>query len=502
MERKLSNWATDTKILKSRTHKIIEKNLCLNIYRDNILSNRIKVNADIDFIRHLKEHGGDTMKKCFQCATCSVSCELSPKEYAFPRKEMIQAAFGMKEQLLSDPDVWLCHGCMDCSQQCPRNARPADLMGAIRSYVYRAYAVPAFMGKALADPKKLPMLFLIAIICVFGLVLATNVIFHDGDMQFFDVRDGVITQVDAMKENIELSEAKFASIPDFITFDQFVHNGNKLNFSQYKALGGILEEKEFIDYYGVVKFEDFIHKLVIEGFFIPGNLLIFFLAFLGLRNYWRDMEKNSRYEVKRGFISSAWCVLMDFLMHKKFENCPTNSNRHYGHLYAFYGFILTMIATGLVVVGELYHYHIWYLLHLPYPMDFLHPVKILGMIGGALLFIGLLLLMIKRAKTEEEKGKSTYNDWLFIWVIFGVAVTGMGIVFMRISDISALSYIVYFIHLVLVFFLLWYMPFSKFAHMIYRFTGLVFLKMRGRENRPEIYSTNILKIKEVAELSN
>ncbi len=444
------------------------------------------------------------MKKCFQCATCTVSCELSPKEYAFPRKEMIQAAFGMKEQLLSDPDVWLCHGCMDCSQQCPRNARPADLMGAVRSYVYRAFAVPFFMGKVLADPKKLPALFAVAMCVIFCLVLATNLIFHNGDMRFFDVRDGVLTETAAAKEGIELSKARFASVPieGFITYEQFKHIGNKLNYEQYKAIGGYLDEKEFIENYGVLKYEDFIQKLVIEGLFIPGNVLIFFLAFLGLRNYWREMEKNSNYEVKRSFLSATWGVLTDFLLHKKFEKCPTNSNRHYGHLYTFYGFILTMIATGLVVIGELHHYNIWHILPLPYPMDFLHPVKILGMIGGVLLFIGLMLLMIKRAKTEKEKGKSTYNDWLFIWVIFGVAITGMGIVFLRLSGVVWISYLTYFIHLTLVFFLLWFMPYSKFAHMIYRFTGLIFLKMRNRENRPEIYSKNIIKLKEVAVLSN
>ncbi len=498
------NLATNTRTLKNKKHETLQRNLCQNKFRDNILTNRVKVNTDIDFIRHLKKHGGDTMKKCFQCATCSVSCELSPKEYAFPRKEMIQAAFGMKEKLLSDPDVWLCHGCMDCSLQCPRNAKPADLMGAVRSYVYRAYAVPNFMGKALADPKQLPWLMLFSAACILVLVLATNIIFHDGDMNFFEIREGVLTEEAAAKEGIELKEETFANVQQsgFMTFDEFEHNGNKLTFEEYKAIGGMMEQAAFIENYGIVKYEDFVHKLVIEAFFIPGNLLIFFLAFLGLRNYWRDMEKNSNYEVKRGFWSSAWAVLGDFLSHNKFEKCPTNSNRHFGHLYAFYGFLLTAIATGLVVVGELYHYHIWYLLHLPYPMNLLHPVKILGMIGGALLFIGLMLLLIKRAKTEKEKGKSTYNDWLFIWVIFGVAVTGISSVFVRMTHLPGLSFIVYFIHLVLVFFLLWYMPYSKFAHMIYRYTGLIFLKMRGRENRPEVYSKNFIKTKEVAELSN
>ena len=104
------------------------------------MNERVDVGTDVEFIKHLKKHGGDTMKKCFQCATCSVVCSLSPEEYAFPRKEMIQAAWGQKEKLLSDADIWLCHGCQDCSLQCPRGARPADLMGAVRSYIYQKFA--------------------------------------------------------------------------------------------------------------------------------------------------------------------------------------------------------------------------------------------------------------------------------------------------------------------------------------------------------------------------
>ena len=314
------------------------------------MNDRVDTATDVEFIKHLKKYGGETMKKCFQCATCSVVCSLSPQEYSFPRKEMIEASWGQKEKLLNDADIWLCHGCMDCSMQCPRGARPADVMGAVRSYIYRKFALPGFMGKTMSKPKALPWLFLFAMFMVFMMVLATNAIAHGLDGQFFAVRGGVIM------------------------------------------------------------YNDFIHKLVIEGLFIPGNILIFTLAGFGLMNYWKSLKKNNKLgKPKMSFVKSAWNVLWDFFAHKNFEKCDKNSNRRYGHIYAFYGFIGTMIATGLVVVGEIYHYgHMFnnklmmaVSFYLPYPMNLIHPVKILGLVSGLFLFLGLLLFILKRLKRKR-----------------------------------------------------------------------------------------------------
>ena len=452
------------------------------------MSERKKVGTDIEFIRYLKEHGGDTMKKCYQCATCSVACELSPKEYAFPRKEMIKAAWGQKEDLLSDPDVWLCHGCMDCSQQCPRSARPADLMSAIRSYVYRAFSYPKFMGKALASPRYLPALFTVSVVAILLLVLSTNAIFHDFDMSFTHVKEG------------KLSVEEFIENGGSFNSEEELHHYQKkdgiVDYEYYASHGGVLPEKEFLEEYGIIQYNEFVNKTIIEVFFIPLNFLIFGLAYVGLRNYWKSMEKNYIGPVKKKFLPSAFAVLGDFLKHNKFEKCPTNSNRHWGHIYTFYGFIGTMIATFIVVLGEFYEWGILKieLFHLPYPMGLMHPVKILGMVSGIFMVIGLVMLFIKRLQTEERDGKSTYNDWLFLWVILAVVVTGILNVFVRLPEphgedtIVAIANIVYFIHLVLVFFLLVYMPWSKFAHMIYRFTGLIYLKMHGRENKPEVFA--------------
>jgi quinone-modifying oxidoreductase subunit QmoC len=417
------------------------------------LSERAKLGNDIEFIRHLKKHGGDTMKKCFQCATCSVACELSPKEYAFPRKEMINASWGLKDKLMQDPDIWLCHGCMDCSQQCPRGARPGDVMAALRSYVYRHYSVPSFMGKALSDPKYLPALFIVPIILIFILMMMTQ---------------------DWNLSNIDWSMHKF-------------------------------------------KYAEFIAHGPIEMLFIAGNVLIFSLAYIGFRRYFKNMSQS--FEGQRpqmGFVAAWMQVGIDFMFHKKFSKCPTNSNRHLGHLFVFYGFMGALVATGIVVLDLIFAGKWGIPKFLPEHMDL--PLylfggfdtgnwaewveviglatKLIGVAGGLGLIIGGLMLIMKRYSTPENESKSTYNDMLFLWILWLVAFTGMALVFLRLGGLPVIAFPMYFVHMVFVYFLLWYMPFSKFAHMIYRYIGLTFLKMYGRENKPEIFASN--KLKQVA----
>lgn len=117
---------------------------------------------DNNFVKQIISLGGESLKKCFQCGSCSVVCSLSPYQEPFPRKEMIWTQWGLKDRLLKDPDIWLCHNCNDCSTYCPRDAKPGDVLSAIRNYSIVRFTLPNFLLKSFSRLSYL--LFVLAIL--------------------------------------------------------------------------------------------------------------------------------------------------------------------------------------------------------------------------------------------------------------------------------------------------------------------------------------------------
>jgi len=147
------------------------------------MTEKYLVQPDLDFIAQVKGFGGETLKKCFQCATCSVACPIAPEDSPFPRKEMIAASWGLKDKLVKNGDIWLCHQCGDCSDLCPRGAAPGDVLSAVRSIAISEYARPKALANAVNDPKKLPLLLgipaiwfaILSIITVYGKETMTKI---------------------------------------------------------------------------------------------------------------------------------------------------------------------------------------------------------------------------------------------------------------------------------------------------------------------------------------
>ncbi len=128
-----------------------------------------EADSSAEFRRELIRRGGESAARCFQCATCSSWCELATNDSMFPRRQMRKAQWGLTDSLIADPCIWLCHQCNDCTVNCPRDARPGDVMQVLRSMAVEKLAVPTFMGKLVANAGTtwpfllgVPLLFWIA----------------------------------------------------------------------------------------------------------------------------------------------------------------------------------------------------------------------------------------------------------------------------------------------------------------------------------------------------
>ncbi len=374
------------------------------------MEERQLVKPDLKFIKELKDSGAEDLKKCFQCATCSVVCELSPERRPFPRKEMLWAGWGLKEKLLGNPDIWLCHQCNDCSTHCPRGVRPGDVLAAVRSYSFLHYSAPKFLGKMLRSIKFLPILLAIPVILFLGIMAIAGKL----------------------------------GIPD----------------------GDIVMSK-FMPYY------------IVDPIFIGVSLFLMVSLGIGVKRFWGDM-KNGVHSPgpENGSISSFIYgvaeTAIDIFNHSKFTDCDGNKTRSIGHLLIFFGFIMLFIVTSIVFMGI-------YIFNFTLPMDLTNPIKILANLGAVVLLSGTTVVIYNRLTAEKEKTKTSYFDWSFIVFILLVTITGIFTELFRLAGIAGLAYWTYFVHLITVFYLLAYMPFSKFAHMVYRTTAMIYSQYVKRE---------------------
>ena len=398
------------------------------------MAEALLLKPDRKFVEEVIAAGGGDLKKCFQCATCSVVCGLSNGSSPFPRKEMIWAQWGLKDRLISDPDIWLCHQCNDCSQRCPRGARPGDVLAAVRQKTIEHYAFPSVMGKWVNSVKAVPlMLVLIPALLIAGALL---------------VRGPV--------------EAAFPFLVGPHAHDFYAHF--------------------------------FPHWLLI-AFYTTLTLLTFGGLIVGLLRFWGGMKASDeafgREEPVLGLIPSAIRAVTAVFTHARFGKCTDQASRKTNHLLAFYGFLALFIVTSWAVV-DIYLMPFFGVDSL-YPFNLMHPMKILANVGGILLIIGAGKAIMDRMNAPADgKHQSTSFDWIFVWLLLMVGLTGYTVeVFRFVAEaqygaeayagaLAVPAYSIYFVHLVSVFGLLVYLPYSKFAHIWYRAVAMIYAEHTGR----------------------
>ena len=380
------------------------------------------IKPDLQFVKRIVAAGGDTAKKCYQCDTCDVVCNLSPDDKPFPRKEMLMAQWGLKD-VLKDPDIWLCHQCSDCTVHCPRGAKPGEVLGVLRQMCIEKYAFPSILARMVGDIKFLPALIALPVVILLGWLYGMGLL-------GLKVAEGVAH--------------KGIAIPE----------------------GKVIYSKLFPTLWAI------------DLIFVPAFFFAVGVLGLGVMRYWKDLNEANPWKVKLqgNLVGNLVAVIQDILWHNRFRECDTTFGRALNHLLLVFGFIFLAIVTAWAAMREwVFHFDSPYTLF--WPPD---PLKWLALLGTVLLIYGIYCIYTSRQENAEKAGYGTYFDWQLIYLIAAVGVTGALSWVFRLVGAATLAYPTYFVHLVAVFCLFFFAPYTKIAHLVYRTVAMLYARMSDR----------------------
>jgi nitrate reductase gamma subunit len=184
------------------------------------------------------------------------------------------------------------------------------------------------------------------------------------------------------------------------------------------------------------------------------------------------------------FLRDAWGAaretVKELAAQARFVDCAAQGSatqeawylsRRWVHLGIMWGFLGLFAATALD-----------FLFKVPgSPVPPWYPARLLGTAAGLLLLYGTTVAMGKRLMHSGGSPfvHSLLSDWLLLGLLWSVALTGSLLeVAVYQPTASPWEYAAFLVHVVLALELLILLPFTKFAHMLYRPLALWILNLR------------------------
>jgi quinone-modifying oxidoreductase, subunit QmoC len=400
-------------------------------------THRVSVTPDRELVRRLLASGGDAMRQCVQCATCSAVCDLTSDHAPLPRKEMLWAQWGLKDRIVADVDLWLCHECHDCTLRCPRGARPGDVMAALRQQCVIHYSVPRFFARGAGRPVHLPWFIL-------------------GSMLL-------------LVAGISLWDATGAAATELATASPRI----------------------------VMPFWPRLPHGLITTLFAAVALFDIVVLGLALRRFARALRLTLSSELGNvpsgGWSASIRAVVQRIVWHDDFDRCGKRGQRRTSHSLVVYGMLGLLVVDFWVITARYNPLRVG----LVYPLGLLDPWKVLANLAGVLLLSGCATMCYDRlrrpgcpfAETQSSPShpSGTYSDWLLLVLLMAVVISGFVTEALHFVRLDTPRIVAYLVHLVLALTLLLLVPYSKLAHLGYRTVALVFAERFGRRSpRPTL----------------
>ena len=137
----------------------------------------------------------------------------------------------------------------------------------------------------------------------------------------------------------------------------------------------------------------------------------------------------------------------------------------------FLGFGLLILVTLYAIVATFTG---------KYPLPWHNAFKLAGNAASLMIYGGLIVMTVQRLTRKDELGKSGYSDWFLLAGIFLLTLSGTLVQLARFGN-WGLAYHLYFFHLVAVWIVIMYLPFTKLGHVFYRTAALLYARSIGRK---------------------
>lgn len=379
---------------------------------------------DTDLLADLQRFGAGDVSACFSCGTCTAICPLSDNDGTFPRRIIRYAQVGMKDALLSSKELWSCYHCGLCSESCPTEADPGEFMAAARRYAIASYDRTRLARKLYTSTAAT---LVISVVLFFFFAL------------FFYSAHGPKSS-DSLK--------LFTFIPE-----QLIHwTGVAVMIGMTAAFaGGVATMAR-----GIVRREGITVRSRATWAGLWDSIAV---ESLGQRRYRSDCQEAQEPE-------------------------PLYRRRWLVHMATMWGFLGLLGATALdyflsvVGVKETGEWvPLWY------------PPRLLGTVSGIVMVFGVsMFILMRRRRSNPGVQTSVPSDWLFLALLWITAVSGFLLeIAIYLPDAPNWGYWVLLFHVAVAMELLMLLPFTKFAHVVYRPVALFFLALAARQ-RPTVAS--------------
>lgn len=134
----------------------------------------LPIASDPTLLADIRRYGKFDTAGCYQCGSCTLSCDLAQNSATFPRRSIRYALLGLRAPLIGSLEPWVCHDCGDCSLRCPRQADPRMSMVTLRRFLSAQYEWTGIGGRLLRSKAW----YLGSLISVAVLTLVLILVYH------------------------------------------------------------------------------------------------------------------------------------------------------------------------------------------------------------------------------------------------------------------------------------------------------------------------------------